>query len=115
MDATESFALDAKPWLAPTAQTGSDALGMLGLEERKLLYHLARNTYTGEGAVIELGAFCGASPNCLASGLRDNPRSAWHRVHSYDNFIASEPYLVAFIRTQFGEELDAGKSFAAIY
>src|ERR1700722_6269989 len=115
MDATESFALDAKPWLAPTAQTGSDALGMLGLEERKLLYHLARNTYTGEGAVVELGAFCGASTNCLAAGLRDNPRSAGHRVHSYDSFIASEPYLVDFIRTQFGEELDAGKSFAAIY
>jgi Methyltransferase domain len=115
MDATEPFAIDAKPWLAPTAQTGSDSPGMLGLEERKLIYHLARNTYTGEGAVVELGAFCGASTNCLAAGLRDNPRSAGHHVHSYDNFIANEPYLVDFIRTQFEEELEAGKSFAAIY
>ena len=67
--------MNAKPWLAPNAQAGSYALGMLGLEERKLLYQLARNIYTGEGAVVELGAFCGASTCCLAAGLRDNPTS----------------------------------------
>jgi hypothetical protein len=104
-----------KPWLAPNAQAGSYALGMLGLEERKLLYHLTRNTYTGEGAVVELGAFCGASTSCLAAGLRDNPRAAGRRVHSYDSFIAHEAYLVDFIRTQFGESLELGQSFAAIF
>ena len=107
--------MNAKPWLAPNAQAGSYALGMLGLEERKLLYQLARNIYTGEGAVVELGAFCGASTCCLAAGLRDNPRAAGHRVHSYDRFIANEPYLVDFIRTQFGESLEMGQSFAAIF
>src|ERR1700684_2253108 len=85
-----------KPWLAPNARAGSYALGMLGLEERKLLYELARNIYTGEGAVVELGAFCGASPSCLAPGLRNNPRAAGRCVHSYDCFIANEPYLVDF-------------------
>ena len=64
---------DAQPWRAPDAQAGSYALGMLGLDERRLLYHLARNSYTGEGSVVELGAFCGASTCCLAAGLRDNP------------------------------------------
>jgi hypothetical protein len=49
--------INAKPWLAPNAQAGSYALGLLGLEERKLLYQLARHIYTGEGAVVELGAF----------------------------------------------------------
>jgi hypothetical protein len=107
--------MNAKPWLAASAQAGSYALGMLGLEERKLLYHLARDIYTGAGAVVELGAFCGASTCCLAAGLRDNPRGADYRVHSYDSFIASEPYLVDFIRTQFGEALPIGQSFAAIF
>jgi hypothetical protein len=107
--------MNAKPWLAPNARAGSYALGMLGLEERKLLYELARNIYTGEGAVVELGAFCGASTCCLAAGLRDNPRAAGHRVHSYDCFIANEPYLVDFIRSQFGESLEMGQSFAAIF
>ena len=82
MGTTESNTINAKPWLAPNAEAGSYALGMLGLEERKLLYHLTRNIYTGEGAVVELGAFCGASTCCLAAGLRDNPRAAGHRVDS---------------------------------
>jgi hypothetical protein len=106
---------NGRPWLAPNAQAGSYALGLLGLEERKLLYQLASHIYTGEGAVVELGAFCGASTCCLAAGLRDNPRAAGHRVHSYDRFIANEPYLVDFIRTQFGEVLEIGQSFAAIF
>lgn len=88
---------------------------MLGLEERKLLYHLARDFYAGEGAVVELGAFCGASTCCLAAGLRDNPRGADYRLHSYDSFVASEPYLVEFVRTQFGEALGIGQSFAAVF
>jgi hypothetical protein len=115
METSGSNTINAKPWLAPNAQAGSYALGMLGLEERRLLYHLTRNTYSGEGAVVELGAFCGASTSCLAAGLRDNPRAAGRRVHSYDSFIASEPYLVDFIRTQFGESLELGQSFAAIF
>jgi hypothetical protein len=107
--------MNAKPWLAPNAQAGSYALGLLGLEERKLLYQLARDIYTGEGAVVELGAFCGASTCCLAAGLRDNPRAAGRQVHSYDRFIANEPYLVDFIRTQFGEVIETGQSFVGLF
>jgi hypothetical protein len=104
-----------KPWLAPDAQAGSYALGMLGLEERKLLYQVARHSYTGEGAVVELGAFCGASTCCLAAGLRDNPRAAGQNVHTYDRFIANELYLRDFIRTQFGEAFEMGQSFESIF
>ena len=107
--------MKAKPWLAPNAQAGSYAPGLLGLEERKLLYHLARNIYTGEGAVVELGAFCGASTCCLAAGLRDNLKAAGRRVHSYDRFIANEPYLVEFIRAQFGEAIEMGQSFVGLF
>jgi hypothetical protein len=106
---------NAQPWRAPDAQAGSYALGMLGLDERRLLYHLARNSYTGEGSVVELGAFCGASTCCLAAGLRDNPLASGRWVDSFDNFIASEPYLVDFLRTQFRETVKPGKSFEAIY
>jgi len=115
VESSDSRGIDAKPWLAPNAQAGSYALGMLGLEERKLLYQLARNIYSGEGAVVELGAFCGASTCCLAAGLRDNPRGAGQRIHSYDRFIADEPYLVDFVRTQFGQAIEMGQSFAEIF
>ena len=107
--------VDAKPWLDPNAQAGSYALGLLGLEERKLLYQLARSVYTGEGAVVDLGSFCGASTCCLAAGLRDNPRAVGRHVDAYDSFIASEPYLVDFIRDQFGESFEMGQSFAATF
>jgi predicted O-methyltransferase YrrM len=107
--------VNAKPWLDQNAQAGSYALGLLGLEERKLLYQLARHNYTGEGAVVDLGSFCGASTCCLAAGLRDNPRAAGRRVDSYDSFIASEPYLVDFIREQFGETIEMGQSFATTF
>jgi Methyltransferase domain len=107
--------VSVQPWRAPDAQAGSYALGMLGLDERRLLYHLARDNYTGEGAVVELGAFCGASTCCLAAGLRDNPLAAGRSVDSFDNFIASEPYLVDFLRTQFRETVELGKSFEAIH
>jgi len=104
-----------KPWLAPNAEAGSYALGMLGLEERKLLYQVARHLYTGDGAIVELGAFCGASTCCFAAGMRDNPRAQGQHLHSYDSFLANEPYLVEFIRTQFGETLELGQSFARIF
>lgn len=107
--------MNAQPWRDPDAQAGSYALGMLGLDERKLLYHLARNIYTGEGAVVELGAFCGASTCCLAAGLRDNPLAAGRHIHTYDRFIADESYLVDFVRTQFDEPLNVGQSFSAIF
>ena len=107
--------VEAKPWLDPNAQAGSYALGLLGLEERKLLYQVARYTYSGEGAVVDLGSFCGASTCCLAAGLRDNPRAVGRHVDSYDTFIASEPYLVDFIRAQFGESFEMGQSFAATF
>ena len=80
-----------------------------------MLYQLARYTYTGEGAVVDLGSFCGASTCCLAAGLRDNPRAAGRHVDAYDSFIASEPYLVDFIREQFHEPLELGQSFASTF
>ena len=115
MGNSDAEVTNIKPWLQPNARAGSYALGMLGLEERKLLYHLVRDVYSGEGAVVELGAFCGASTCCLAAGIRDNPNVTGQVVHSYDSFIANEPYLVDFIRTQFGETLAPGQSFGPLY
>lgn len=115
MGIKDSRLTKAKPWLAPEAKAGSYALGLLGLEERKLLYHLARDVFSGAGEIVDLGAFCGASTSCLAAGLKDNPRAAENRVQSYDSFLASEIYLVDFIRHQFGEQLALGQSFETIF
>jgi hypothetical protein len=41
------------------------------LDEQQYLYSLARNTYKGIGALIEIGTWFGCSAGYLAAGLRD--------------------------------------------
>ena len=102
------------PWRSEEAQPGSYSPGPLGLDERKLLYHLGRDFADGSGAIVDLGAFCGASALCLAAGVRDNPQ-AKPRIHSYDQFVAGDPYTVQYLNDQFGQNLTLGGSFEAIY
>ena len=63
---------------------------MLSAEELGLLYSLARDTYTGQGEIVDGGAFLGGSTLALATGLRDNSQVAVKngRIHSYDLFVA---------------------------
>jgi hypothetical protein len=65
---------------------------MLGLEERQFLYHLGRDVYRGDGEIMDVGAFLGASACALAAGMRDNPRTfqRTRRIHSYDFFTYGE-------------------------
>lgn len=67
---------------------------MLGLEERQFLYHLGRDLYRGEGEILDVGAFLGASACALGAGLRDNRRALrrQQRIHSYDFFSYGEYY-----------------------
>jgi hypothetical protein len=46
--------------------------GMISLQERRLLYGLAKDRYRGQGIIIDGGAFLGASAIAFAHGLRDN-------------------------------------------
>lgn len=55
-------------------------------DEQHYLYWLARCVLTGQGAVIEIGTWYGASAAYLAAGLRDgNPGSS---LYCYDRFVA---------------------------
>ena len=66
--------------------------------------------------MVELGAFCGASTCCLAAGLRGQSESRGPPSSiPMTRFIANEPYLVDFIRTQFGEAIEMGQSFDTIF
>jgi predicted O-methyltransferase YrrM len=104
----------ARPWRERDANPGSYAHGLLGLEERKLLYHLARDC-SGAGEIVDLGAFCGASALCLAAGLRDNENAGRRRVHSYDLFIADDGYMVDFIKSHFDAHIQLGQSFEHVF
>lgn len=61
---------------------------LLHPEERKLMAWLADRIYTGEGEIIDAGAFLGGSAACFAYGLNrnDRVRRKDSRIHSYDIF-----------------------------
>lgn len=53
-------------------QNLADYPSMMSLDEKSLLFHLAKEKYTGEGLIIDAGIFLGASTHCFAEGLRRN-------------------------------------------
>jgi hypothetical protein len=112
-------ALTSKPWDAHRATIPAEIhlpQGMLGDEERRALWWLGRHHATGEGAVVDAGAFLGASAFCLASGAAADPVPAKRRrlIHSYDYFSAIDDYVAQFITEKF-RPTSAGDSYLDIF
>ncbi len=78
---------------------------MLVPDELRLLHHLAKNVYRGEGAIVDAGSFLGGSTVALADGLRQN--RAEGRIHSFDRFEVEEWTRGIY----FPETTPAGTSF----
>jgi hypothetical protein len=65
---------------------------MLSVAERKMLSWLTENIYTGEGEIVDLGAFIGGSAVCMADGLsKSRIKNKKKRIHSYDRFFGDYP------------------------
>lgn len=66
---------------------------MLSPFELTLLYALAKDYYTGRGAIVDLGPYFGLSTRALAHGLRSNLRvpssEKRKRIHSFDLFLTA--------------------------
>jgi hypothetical protein len=89
-------ALSAKPWEGyPVPDRIYLPHGMIGFEERRMLYWLGAEHYSGSGVIVDAGAYLGASAFALASGLaRSRHAGATHAlVHSYDRFVADDDYI----------------------
>lgn len=61
-----------------------DFPSMMTLEEKAMLYQLARDYYAGEGVIVDAGIFLGASTEAICCGLKDSGKSKPKIVHSYD-------------------------------
>jgi len=103
-----------RPWRDVTLPP--DAVGiptMLSKAERRLLYGLARDFATDEGAIVDAGCFLGGSTAALLAGVRDRP-AAWTgpAVESYDLFRVE-----AFTVPKFFANADVrvGDSFRPLY
>ena len=104
--------LNRRPWRDERLPFGRPGIPtMLSKHERRLLYSLARDYATGEGAIVDAGCFLGGSTSALLSGVRDRP-TAWHGppIASYDLFRV-EPYTVQKFFA--GGPLRVGDSFLA--
>lgn len=112
--------LKSKPWLAEFSRIPDhvdDPRGMIGPEERRAFYWLARNCLSGSGCVVDAGAFLGASTYCFAAGAHDagakNYRDAT-LVQAYDYFEVIDEYVGAAIEQDF-RPISAGDSYLDIF
>jgi hypothetical protein len=87
--------LRSEPWSgAPIPDDVVAAPTMLSVEERQLLYVLARDYARGEGALVDAGCFLGGSTKALAAGYAGNRRARrGPPIHTYDLF-ALDPSFV---------------------
>jgi hypothetical protein len=71
---------------------------MLGPDERRLLFSLARDSFSGTGAIVDAGSFLGGSTLALGAGLRANSGARDQVVlHSYDMFLIDDYMLEHYI------------------
>jgi hypothetical protein len=103
-----------RPWRDVTLPP--DAVGiptMLSKAERRLLYTLARDYATGDGAIVDAGCFLGGSTAALLAGVQDRAeRWTGPPVESYDLFRVEEFTIEKFFRDQ---SVRVGDSFRPRY
>lgn len=104
-----------KPWdQAPAPDDIYPVPGMLGDEERRALYWIAKNAYEGKGAIVDAGAFVGASAVCLAAGSAASGCARRPSVYSFDYFAAIDDYVVDFISNKI-RPIAKGESYADVF
>lgn len=107
-------AIRDKPWNISTAPAKIyKPKGMIGPEERRALYWLAKNWFTGKGAIVDAGAYIGASAFSLAAGLSANPNVAGSQsvIHSFDYFRALDDYVIRSLQQDTGRIFEPGAEY----
>lgn len=76
----------------PTAAGSLTIKSMLSSVELALLYALAKDHWSGEGEIVDLGCLYGLTTRCFAEGLMANSRVPdtlkVRRIYAYDLFLA---------------------------
>jgi hypothetical protein len=90
-----------------------DLIGMASVEEQAWLYHFARHEYRGDGEIVDLGCWFGASTIALAAGLAENrevtARTA--RLQAFDLFRWEQWMEDSLAGTPLIDTLREGDSF----
>jgi hypothetical protein len=92
-----------KPWNVHADEIPPEIFtpyGMIGEEERRCYYWLARHALSGEGCIVDAGASLGASTLCFAAGAAAAGHPSFKGgpiVHAYDYFKAYDGYVTKAI------------------
>lgn len=111
-------AIRDKPWNISAAPSEIyKPKGMIGPEERRALYWLAKNWLTGRGAIVDAGAYIGASAFSLAAGLSANPNIAGSRpvIHSFDYFRVVDDYVARDLPEDAGRIVKPGDDYLDVF
>lgn len=109
-----------KPWNARADEIPPEIFtpfGMVGPEERRCFYWLARHGFDGQGCIVDAGCFVGASTLCFAAGAAAAGYRSFQGapiVHAYDYFKAHDDYVVGSIRKN-GRRIGKGESYLYIF
>jgi predicted O-methyltransferase YrrM len=103
--------LRSEPWTDVELPPAVDTVPtMLSVEERRLLYVLARDYVRGRGAIVDAGCFLGGSTIALAHGVATNRRAGRGslRIQTYDLFELDPSYKESYPGLVAG--IEAGES-----
>ncbi|MBY0565179.1 MAG: hypothetical protein K2P58_13470 [Hyphomonadaceae bacterium] len=112
--------LASKPWQSDTLAPPEEifaAKGMIGPEERRCYFWLGKNWLSGQGCIVDAGAFVGASTLCFASGAATGGRRDFKGeplVHAYDYFKVVDKYVGESISRDF-HPIEEGESYLEIF
>ena len=110
--------LRTKPWytvdLPPEV---ASVVGMISADERRLLYTLARDYYTGAGRIIDGGAYLGSSSLSLGWGLKDQCYPKEPVIDAFDTFIIDAHSIAHHFKSQDapGREIKDGDNVRFVY
>ena len=82
----------SKHWRELRALKKKKQFGMTSLGEQHWLRTYAARRYRGDGAIVDLGCFLGATTIALAQGLALNPKAKRKRIDAYDLFLWNEVF-----------------------
>ena len=90
--------------------------GMVHPDERRLLYILARDYFSGAGVIIDGGTFAGSSSLALGLGLKDRGFPRRKVIHAFDTFIIDAGAEITLDRNDpLSAEIKGGDSIRPLY
>ncbi|MCX6971398.1 MAG: hypothetical protein NTV93_14765 [Verrucomicrobia bacterium] len=90
---------------------------MIHADERRMLYTLARDYFTGSGRIIDGGAFLGTSSLSLGHGLKDRHHEKSPVIDTFDWFLIDEYSVRGYLDEGrlFGKEVKTGDNIRFAY